>query len=361
MAECVADVAVYMLDVGQGDCTFVLSGNPSDGAVLFDCKDPYVAERFVVDHGIQTLHAVVVSHLDADHIAGMLPFLRWYLSTGRTLGRVYAGIDRDRTSIGDTAARLLDALLRWNTEKKISLEAPQRGGQPTEVMAVAKAWSASIIIPTYADIVGMRLDAGEEPNRCSVALRVVCGDTAVLVGGDAPLVSWERVAPELLSAFALRGPHHGGGIRDGSPSWSEKDLYDRVAPQVVALSVGTCNPYGHPVEEHLRGIDPARRRLICTQITPRCHDDVPGIRAELLRSASSVTYASYRHRAAPGDARRRPRSEAPCAGSILVELFANGDTPRVEPARPGWHDRQILDLRLTSPCCMRSKGPQGAS
>lgn len=65
-------LGVYFMDVGQGDCSFVV---PPDGAgaILFDCNDAHVADRFVVDHGITHLSAVVASHLDATISAASSP------------------------------------------------------------------------------------------------------------------------------------------------------------------------------------------------------------------------------------------------------------------------------------------------
>jgi hypothetical protein len=42
---------VFFLDVGQGDCTFVVPPVAESAPILFDCADSYVAERFVAAHG----------------------------------------------------------------------------------------------------------------------------------------------------------------------------------------------------------------------------------------------------------------------------------------------------------------------
>ncbi|MFO0605017.1 MAG: hypothetical protein U0324_17690 [Polyangiales bacterium] len=59
---------IYRHDVGQGDCTVVIPPDGEGAPILFDCADLYVAERFCDNHGITRLAAVVVSHLDVDHI-----------------------------------------------------------------------------------------------------------------------------------------------------------------------------------------------------------------------------------------------------------------------------------------------------
>ena len=52
-------LGIYFLDVGQGDCTFVVPPAGEGRPILFDCNDAYVALRFVANHGITHLAAVV--------------------------------------------------------------------------------------------------------------------------------------------------------------------------------------------------------------------------------------------------------------------------------------------------------------
>lgn len=352
MADEPGGVSIYALDVGQGDCTFILDREPEAGAILFDCNDAYVAERFVVDHGIRTLHAVVVSHLDRDHIAGMLPFLRWFISSDeRQLGRIYIG--RDRPKLGEVATQLVHQALEWADQKRCVLYPPTTSDVETRVYDTGH-WSASIVLPRYERVLADSIQEEDDPNRVSVALRVACGGNAMLIGGDVPLVSWEDLPPELLSCSVFRAPHHGGGIGEDRPTWSERDLYTRSSPDTVIVSVGSKNQYEHPTESHINGIEPGKRRLVCTQLTPRCHDDLPGVRKSMLKAASGVAYSSYRHvyrQRGDGLSRPpRPRDEVPCAGSVLVELNTDGRV-EVTPTRGGWHDRLLDNLRLRSPRC----------
>lgn len=105
-------LGVYFLDVGQGDCSFIVP--PAGGAVLFDCNDAYVAERFVADHGINHLAAAVVSHLDVDHIRGVLPFLEGFLARGGKVDEVYLGMDaKPEERLNETCTALLDRAIAW--------------------------------------------------------------------------------------------------------------------------------------------------------------------------------------------------------------------------------------------------------
>jgi hypothetical protein len=175
---------------------------------------------------------------------------------------------------------------------------------------------------------------------------VTYGGTAVLIGGDAPLSSWARLDDGLVQARVIRAPHHGGEIRDEDAARGDlSDLYDRVGADLAVFSVGTTNGYGHPFEAH---VDAAQRggacRILCTQLTPRCHQRPEERREQGLARTGEVAYA-YRHHVNSAD-----RSlEAPCAGSIAVAIDSTGEII-VVPARYGWHDAFIVGL--DDPMCL---------
>lgn len=340
-------LGVYFLDVGQGDCSFVVGPRMEADPVLFDCADAYVAERFVKDHRIRRLSAVVVSHLDRDHIGGLLPFLCNFLGGGGEVGTLYVSIDRDVKELSQTAAELLEQALVWHWEKKLALAPSQRNVAP-EVVCEGVGWKIEVVLPGYADVLGQRLEGGEEPNPCSAVLRVTRGGTAVLIGGDAPLVSWVRLEPVLSQAIVLRTPHHGGGIDEGNPTWTEQDLYARVSPEVAVVSVGTNNGHEHPRKPQMEAIRGRNCRLLCTQLTTRCHVAPLTHREEALEHVGGVTYP-YRHLVVPGDPKLyRPKTEVPCAGSMVAWLDTQG-TLGFEPPAGGWHDNLVM--RLDHPMC----------
>ncbi len=345
-------IAVYFLDVGQGDCSFIIPpGKPS--AVLMDCADAYVAERFVEDHGIRNLPVVVASHLDRDHVGGMLSFLASFLAKGGSVGKVYAGIDRTLAGShefpGSVAEELLRHLVQWAKEKRFNLGAPTRDDDQPKTLYEGKGWHIELILPHYSDLLDMRLTDSEEPNACSAVLRVVCGGQAVLIGADAPLCSWERLEPDLISARVFRTPHHGGNLDDGTArSWNLADLYRHVGAEICVYSVGTRNPYRHPLPGHVNASQRAgASRILCTQLTARCHGDPLMHRELAVENVSGIVYP-YRHRIEADDRNGyRPKHEVPCAGSTIVVLDLQGKM-QVEPTVRGWHDDfvSLMDVPL---------------
>lgn len=319
--------------------------------ILFDCADAYVAERFVANHEISNLAAVVASHLDIDHVRGLLPFLRNHFDAGHTVRRLVVGLDRVPRERDKNLQALVEQALAWERDPPhhgFELHPPFRTSTPLP-LAEGPDWAVELVLPWYGTVTGELAEGGSDPNHCSAVLRVTRGDRSILVGGDAPLGSWERLEPERRAAHTIRSPHHGGEIRHHGQEWQEfSDVYDAVSAEVGVVSVGTNNGHGHPLEAHVAAI---RRgggcRLLCTQLTPRCQEDPVALRASALEHAGLVEW-SYRHLAAPGHPHRRPPKEVPCAGSVVVWLPTDGSV-QVEPAEGGRHAELLL--RVDRPMC----------
>jgi competence protein ComEC len=84
------------------------------------------------------------------------------------------------------------------------------------------------------------VESHSDPNNDSVVLLLHVGDDTVLLTGDA-----EREAQQVLlqhglpDVDVLKMPHHGGDT-------SLPEFFPAVEPELIAISVGLPNPYGHP-------------------------------------------------------------------------------------------------------------------
>jgi hypothetical protein len=214
-------------------------------------------------------------------------------------------------------------------------------------LAAGKDWSVQLVLPWYGHALGSAIGQGDA-NLSSGVLRIERGGTAVLVGADAPLGSWERLDAALRPASVVRTPHHGGEIRHHGESWKVfSDLYDAVAADMAVVSVGTNNAHGHPFQDHVTAA--ARMgacRVACTQMTTLCHDNPRLLETYGIELTKAVGWP-WRHHGKPGDPRRPTRSEVPCAGSVLVSLAADGSID-ILPSAPA-HDDMVA--RATHPLC----------
>lgn len=364
------EMCVLFVDVGQGDATIVMP--PVGDPILFDCgRDGWEVTQQLLTYGFDRLEAVVASHLDLDHIGGMVTVLDAY--RGR-IGAVYFAPDRrlSKTDKDATAKDLTDRVHAGDGQDW-ELREVHRDGR---AIACGAGWSIHLIAPKASQRQKVaRTEHWEEPNIYSAVMRVQMGDTSLLVGGDAPLLTWSRIPTDELRATVFRIPHHGGALDDGvvPKGWSAQRLYDAAAPEVAAISVGTNNGHDHPDPTQWTQPLIGRQgcRLLCTQVTGKCHkpfarsggssDDSEreeAIRAERAHwlpdpyggSAhfSEPPWRHYGHRSDGAHTdRRNGRLEVPCAGTISVRIDHRGEV-RVDPSP------ELLDSRIrrwTAPMC----------
>ena len=214
-------LTVAFLDVGQGDAIFIES--PTGAQMLIDGgRDRAVLRELGKQMSPldRTIDVVVETHPDADHIGGLSDvFLRYEVGAFLT-----PGIEHDTR---ETEA--LDAAVL--AEKETDIYVPRRG------MRIVLGGGA------YADILFPDRDvSGVEPNDGSVIMRVVYGDTAFFLSGDAP-ESVENHVVRLgggLQSEVLKAGHHGSRTSTGQA------LLDATDPAFVVVSAGADNSYGHP-------------------------------------------------------------------------------------------------------------------
>jgi competence protein ComEC len=211
-------LTVRVLDIGQGDS--ILISSPAGATVLIDGgPDDELDAQLLVSYGVKRLDAVVATHPHADHIGG-LP---------QVLARFPVGVFLEPGCPDDTA---LQAELHDEIDAEgIPVRMPRAGDTVTvgdlmfDVLSPDRCW----------------VDSHSDPNNDSLVLLLQDGSDSMLFTGDA-----EREAQQVLldtgrlqEVDVLKMPHHAGDT-------SLPDFFPAVSPEVVAISVGQPNPYGHP-------------------------------------------------------------------------------------------------------------------
>ena len=205
---------VTFLDVGQGDA--VLLQAPEGQTALIDAG-PGDIVPLLRELGVEQIDLMVATHPHADHIGGMTGVIesipvRFFMDNGDThTSATYRGLIAALQARPDIT--YLDA-----TPRTISL-----GSATLEVLPLLPRGTAGL-------------------NDRSVSLVLRFGDFTALLSGDSEV----RQLTHLVGLDAiprltlLKAAHHGS---DNGFTW---DFLQAARPQVVVISVGHGNSYGHP-------------------------------------------------------------------------------------------------------------------
>ncbi|MDP9348285.1 MAG: MBL fold metallo-hydrolase, partial [Gemmatimonadota bacterium] len=234
-ADTTPPLELRFLEVGQGDAVLIRSA----GRVALVDAGPSdrVAERLRA-LGVDTVHLLVASHNHSDHIGGADAVLegfpvRNYLDNGHPA----------TTSIQKRVLGLVEE------EGAGYLQASPR----TITLGGAKLR----VLPTPPDV------GGDEQNNRSVVLLLERGAFHALLSGDSEEEEIEALlhSPDALpDVDVLKAAHHGS--RNGvTEPWLA-----RLRPEVVVISAGEGNVYGHPHREALERYCTGGRRVFRTDL-----------------------------------------------------------------------------------------------
>ncbi len=213
------DWVVVACDVGQGDA-IVLRAGPHDAVVVDAGPDPLTLDRCLDDLGVRRVPMVVVTHLHADHVAGV------------------EGLTHDR-DVSNVLVTVLDEppeqarmLARWVGDVGASLSRARPG------LAGRTGWVRWSVLWPERVIRGL----GSAPNQASVVLRVDVQGVSVLLTGDIEPAAQRAVLAshgDVLDVDVLKVPHHGS-------SEQHPPFIAATRPAVALVTVGEDNSYGHP-------------------------------------------------------------------------------------------------------------------
>jgi beta-lactamase superfamily II metal-dependent hydrolase len=224
-------VELLFLDVGQGDAILIRS-QEGNVALVDAGPDGGVVDK-LRQHGVSFINIAVASHAHADHIGGMqavvesLP-VEYYTDNG--MPHTTATYDNLMQAIEVRNTRYFEA-----TKRRINLGSV-----------------ALTFIPPPGD--------GDQNNN-SLGVLVEYGRFKAMLTGDSEAGELRHFLDEGVSQLTvLKAPHHGS--RDGlTPAW-----LNITQPQVVVVSCGRGNPYGHPSRWALRYYENVAEHVYRTDI-----------------------------------------------------------------------------------------------
>jgi len=206
---------VVFFDVGQGDAALITT--PEGKHILIDAGPGRTSLTAQLDSlGVQTLDLVISSHNHADHIGGMADVFAKY--------RVLQYMDNGVPALTAVYRRTVDAV---DAEKGLQF----RRAEP-RVFRFGPV-SVAIMAPRHVDL---------SQNDNSVGIVVKYGSFSGVLTGDAERSELEYwlAAYQLGKVSLVKASHH-GSWNGTTAAW-----VSMLRPQLLVVSVGASNQYGHP-------------------------------------------------------------------------------------------------------------------
>lgn len=223
-----ANVTVNFIDVGQGNCTLVKSG---DSAMLIDAGETDKGKD-VVSYlnalGVKKLDYIIVSHQHSDHMGGMIEVLNSDIEVGKI---IMPKIPEKLTPTSYTYTNLLTAI----KEKGLTV----RAARDEELSVGAVTVNTFAMEGDYSDL-----------NNYSVVTKITTKAGSFIIMGDLETTAEKELLNKNadLSADVILIGHH------GSSSSSGDKLLSSVDPTCAVISVGANNKYGHPNDSTIERI-----------------------------------------------------------------------------------------------------------
>lgn len=213
---------IYFFDVGQGDGVLIQS--PSGQNVVYDGGDsPTEMRQHLQALGVAQVSLVIASHNHADHIGGLAKVVEayrplYYMDNGLpATTQTYLGL---LASVRASGSQLLEP-----TSRRITLG------------------DASLVVVPPPRI------AEWDQNDNSVGIILEYGTFRLSLGGDGEPREWawwlQHYRDLIQQVQVHKASHHGSSNGDTSAG------VDRLSPEVVVVSAGKGNSYGHPDQSAL--------------------------------------------------------------------------------------------------------------
>jgi beta-lactamase superfamily II metal-dependent hydrolase len=229
---------IHFIDVGQGDATLITT---EDGERLL--VDGGRSKSRIIDRlnalGVAGLDAILATHADADHLAGLVAVLE----EDYQIERIYWNGQMSDTKTFESFVDL------W-------------GEEGAEVLVVSRGDTISL-----GELTIRVLHPGDltgDSNVDSIVLLVGCGTVDVLLTGDAEIPSEESMidAGVLVEVDVLKVGHH------GSRTATSPEFLEAIQPEYGVISAGMNSQYGHPHTETLEALNAAEVQVLLTDTTP---------------------------------------------------------------------------------------------
>lgn len=239
---------VTFLDVGQGDAIHIRSDSGrhylmDGGSTSTSHVGKYRIIPYLKSQGIGRLEAVFISHMDEDHVNGIIEMIED--------GSIEIGILILADTSGKEVSEKMKSLIHLARDSAIPIGYMKQGDVITDGIT-----RFSCMHPKGG---GSDADA----NAASMVLKMEYGNFSVLLTGDV-----EEGGETMLTSY-LRSTQEGGitvlkAAHHGSKYSTSQDFLNITAPQIAVISCGKKNSYGHPHDEVMERLGESGAMILTT-------------------------------------------------------------------------------------------------
>lgn len=236
------DLRIYFVDVGQGDCTLIVT--PNNKSILIDgggsefTKSNFnvgksILMPYLLDRQIAVVDYVIFSHMDSDHAQGLL-----YIMENMKVKNAIIGRQFEKSSN-------YESFIRIAKEKKINVIVVEAGDR----INIQKGLYFNVLWPSSSHMI-----SENAINNNSLVCKLVYKNFSMLFTGDIEEVAEKEILRfyenrlDLLRSDCLKVAHH------GSKTSSTLGFLNAVNPKMALIGVGKNNNFGHPAEVTLENL-----------------------------------------------------------------------------------------------------------
>ncbi len=225
---------IYMVDVGQGDCTVIVTpGNKKiivDGGGNNNIESDYdigkqVVMPYLLNRKISSLDYVIISHFDSDHCKGLV-----YVMKNMRVKNVIIGQQFENSSN-------YEEFIKIAKERNIKVHIVEAGQR----INIEKNLYIDVLWPDSNNKISENI-----LNNNSLVCKMIYKNFSILFTGDIEEIAEKSILEKykdnlsILSSTVLKVAHH------GSKSSSIKEFLELVKPKIALIGVGKDNKFGHP-------------------------------------------------------------------------------------------------------------------
>ena len=210
--------SIHTIDVGQGDSILIHTDDNKN--ILIDCGDEnaeHTVYSYLKRNGVNRIDMLFASHSDTDHIGSMD-----YIIDKIQVSKLYL-------TEGYKENDAFNNMIKSCKNNNVKIEFIKKG----DSFRLNDYTTVNILSPSHTD---------ENVNLNSSVLLINYKDKKLLFMGDAEEENEREILsdPLLTDVDFLKAGHH------GSSSSSIPEFIEKIKPEIVTISCGYRNDYGHP-------------------------------------------------------------------------------------------------------------------